>query len=288
MEPQTVFENDQELNRLAIQNRLLRECEGPVLERILAGRSHLRLLDIGCNNGCKTVDRFDLPAVERVVGLEYHGALARRAQAQYGGERFSFRPCNVESPDFHREMERIMAEEGIERFDIIYASFVLLHLERPQAVLASLQPYLAPGGVLLVEEADDEACGLHPDPGGLFRQFLRMLAEDPYAGDRRCGRQVAGWLRACGYREVRELLGHTVAAGEQLEKKRDLFETFFSYLPQDMAELCREEPGNEGYAACAAWLDAHYDQLRAAALSDAAELTLAVRIVTCAGGGEGT
>ncbi len=278
-----VFENNLELDRLAIQNRLLRECEEPVYRQVLAGRTGVRLLDIGCNNGSKTVDRFSGPEIARVMGLEYHGALAERAQAQYGGGRFSFYGCDVEAPDFPRRLAALMAAEGIEAFDVMYASFVLMHLKDPAAVLAALRPFLAKGGRLIVEEADDGASRLAPDEARLFQEFVRMLAEDPYSGNRQCGRQMAGWLEAGGYREIVQYPACVRAGGRQLEKKRDIFETFFSYLPQDMALLRQESPENGRYAACAAWLDRYYDELRQEALSEETTLTLGVKLITCTG-----
>ena len=65
MESQTVFEKGWELDRLTVQNQLLRECELPVYQKLLEGKSGLRLLDVGCNDGSKTMDRFVLPQVER-------------------------------------------------------------------------------------------------------------------------------------------------------------------------------------------------------------------------------
>ena len=71
-----VFQDDQELHRLTVQNRLLREYELPVLRRILSGKSDVRILDIGCNDGHKTVNLFsDFPGVQ-VIGLEYLEDLA--------------------------------------------------------------------------------------------------------------------------------------------------------------------------------------------------------------------
>ena len=90
-------------------------------------------------------------------------------------------------------------------------------------------------------------------------------------------------LEAGGYREIVQYPACVRAGGRQLEKKRDIFETFFSYLPQDMALLRQESPENGRYAACAAWLDRYYDELRQEALSEETTLTLGVKLITCTG-----
>ena len=248
MENQAVFENEWEVERLHIQNKLLWECEQPVFDKVFKGRSGARVLDIGCNNGCKTMERFDRPEVSRVMGLEYNEALARWAHGRHGGEVFSFHPCDLESPSFARELSALMEQAGIEAFDVIYASFVLMHLRDPQTVLKTLRPFLAPGGCLLIEEADDLACSLTPDRQGLFRQFLQMLALDPYAGNRRCGEQVVGWLERCGYRRIQQLPAAIRATGGQLKKKEDIFEVFFFVFAQGSGRIAAAGAGQRNMA----------------------------------------
>ena len=281
MENQAVFENEWEVERLHIQNKLLWECEQPVFDKVFKGRSGARVLDIGCNNGCKTMERFDRPEVSRVMGLEYNEALARWAHGRHGGEVFSFHPCDLESPSFARELSALMEQAGIEAFDVIYASFVLMHLRDPQTVLKTLRPFLAPGGCLLIEEADDLACSLTPDRQGLFRQFLQMLALDPYAGNRRCGEQVVGWLERCGYRRIQQLPAAIRATGGQLKKKEDIFEVFFSYFPQDIKLLQKVEQKNRVWFECECWLERNYDALRENATSMKSEFVFALQFILC-------
>ena len=78
--------------------------------------------------------------------------------------------------------------------------------------------------------------------------------------------------------------GTVRAGGEQTERKRDMFETFFSYLPLDMEILCREEPDNRDYAACVEWLRQHYEGLRAAAMSEGTEIAVGIRLIAGEGG----
>ena len=260
------------------------ESETPVFQYLLAGRQGLRVLDVGCNSGFKTARRFGRPEVSRVMGLEYSARLVEQARAAYGGEKFCFYPCDLEQPGFAQELRAAMDREQIEAFDLIYISFVLMHLQDPARILRQLRPFLARGGRLLVEEAGDMACSLLPDQGGLFRVFLGMLAVDPYAGNRRCGESLAQWLKDCGYREIRQLPAAMRAAGGQREKKEQMFQVFFSYLPDDIARLRRQEPDNPVWAEGCSWLADHYEELHQEILDQGSELTVSVRVILCAGG----
>ena len=181
MESQTVFEKGWELDRLTVQNQLLRECELPVYQKLLEGKSGLRLLDVGCNDGSKTMDRFDLPQVERIMGLEYNEGLARRAQEKYGGGKASFHSCDLEDPDFPVQMAGLMEADGIEGFDLIYISFVLMHLKRPDLMLARLRRL--PAGTRRAGAVPP----VHPDAAG------RPLRRQPPL--RRASCRLAGALR---------------------------------------------------------------------------------------------
>ena len=139
----------------------------------------------------------------------------------------------------------------------------------------------APGGCLLIEEADDLACSLTPDRQGLFRQFLQMLALDPYAGNRRCGEQVVGWLERCGYRRIQQLPAAIRATGGQLKKKEDIFEVFCSYFPQDIKLLQKVEQKNRVWFECECWLERNYDALRENATSMKSEFVFALQFILC-------
>ena len=67
---ENIFESSKEIDRLAVQNRLLKEYEEPVCRRLLERRQGVRGLDVGCNNGSKTAARFSRSGVSTVIGLE--------------------------------------------------------------------------------------------------------------------------------------------------------------------------------------------------------------------------
>lgn len=278
-----VFQDHLELDRLAVQNRLLKAYEQPIYQRLVSGRSNLRLLDVGCNDGSKTVDRFSIENISRVIGLEYHEELAKKAQAAYGGGGFAFYQCDVESVDFARRLSGLMDQNKVDAFDLIYVSFVLMHLKAPAALLETLRGFLAPGGRLIIVEADDAISAVSTDPDHLFQDFLRILSFDPLSGDRTCGGSLPALLAEHGYQQI-TIENTTVGAGVgELQRKKELFDVFFSYLPQDILLLLEQEPDNARYAACAAWLERHYEALRSLILAERTEISMGISIITCLG-----
>lgn len=179
-----IFDNRKELARLAVQNKLLKEYGQPVYRRLLDGRSELRVLDVGCNNGSKTADRFTHPSVAKTIGLEYTQKLVDQAQETYGNPWFSFYQCDVEQPDFPQKLRGWMEENQVEAFDLIHISLVLMHLAEPGRVMGILREFLAPEGRVMIIEANDTANRLTPDPAGLFQDFMGILMAEPFSGNR--------------------------------------------------------------------------------------------------------
>ena len=275
-----IYQDPREQARLAAQNHLMRAYEAPVLELLFRGRSGLRILDVGCNDGGKTLERFSRPETARVLGLEYHSDLVTRAEKSCADSRFLFRTCDVETEAFPEQLFRIMEESGIEAFDLIHLSFILMHLKDPERLLAALSGVLAPGGQLLLVEPDDTVSFISEDPDGLFSEFLGYLKTDPFAGDRGCGGRIFSMLGRMGFQKV--YLASSLIEAEQNEpkKKDDLFQMFFSYLPFDMEFLLQKEPERAEYRRCAAWLHSHFTALKEQILQ-CRKIGMGVFIMTC-------
>lgn len=279
-----IFDDHKEIDRLAVQNRLLKEYELPVYQRLMEGRRGLRVLDVGCNNGSKTADRFAHPSVEKIIGLEYNQDLVEEAQATYGDRWFSFYQCDVEQPDFAPKLRGWMAENQVEAFDLIHISLVLMHLAEPGRILGVLREFLDPDGQVMIIEANDAVNQLAPDPDGLFQEFMEILMRDPFSGDRNFVNTIPALLEEQGYGRIaleNETMG---AAGHEDGKKASMFDTFFSYLPEDVALLRQREPDTPLYAQWEAWLDQRYAALRRTVLSGSSSITLGLSIYTAAKG----
>ncbi len=264
-----------------MQNTLLAHYESPVLTQLFSERDGITVLDIGCNDGTKTVERFSSDAVSKVIGLEYNTALAVKAQSIYGNEKFAFYSLDVEADGFAKKLKALMNEKGIDGFDVIYLSFVLMHLSDTKKLLCVLRSFLKENGKLLILEANDKASTLNNDRNGLLHSFLEILRADKYSGNRNVGNNICELLRDSGYDNI-DLWFDSISAGVgEEEKKEAIFTTFFSYLPDDITLLLDEDPENDEYKFWYTWLEQNYNELKTLVLSEESIISMGMKILTC-------
>lgn len=278
---ENIYQNEAELKRLELQGELLREYEQPVYQKIIDGRSGLKLLDLGCNNGQKTVKRFRGESFSHVIGLDYLEDMVQQAQQQYGDEVFSFHVCDVTAPDFIQRLRKIMKDKGIEAFDVIHMSFFLMHLKESGTVLAALKSVLARNGKLIMIEPDDTESRFEPDEDGLYPEFVEIQQKNPYAGNRFCARHLPGILSECGYNSIQLEHSGISATEEEMEKKQIIHSVFCSYFPEDIRILRGQEPKNPVYLLCEEWVRANYEKLRERILREDTKVNMGVKIYTC-------
>lgn len=176
---------------------LLAEIVRPTTLRLLQdlGVSHGgRCLDVGCGGGHVTVDLAKLIGPEgRVIGVDFDPEIVELA-----GQ--GARAAGVENVQFRVGDARTF--EG-SQFDVVYARFLLSHVERSREVLVHLSGLIADGGTLLVEDVDFSGCYCYPsDPD--YDQFLRLYRAvvAAYGGDANIGRQLSILLGETGLRDI--------------------------------------------------------------------------------------
>lgn len=278
MESQDVFSVDKEIERLGVQNRLLMSVEKPLFESIFSSGSNLSVLDIGCNDGKKTVSLFSNKDISKVVGIEYSPSLARKAETAYGNEKFCFVSLDASEDDFFCSLGSVMTGKGIKSFDCIYLSFVLMHLSDPGRLLSLLSSFLSPGGVIVIVEADDASSTLTGDRDNLLGTFLSILNEDRYSGNRTLGGKLDGLVRASGYDDVTCVCDSIRAGKGEREKKEMIYTTFFSYLEEDV-ELLLKEDDIALYREWKEWLMKNLPALRALILDDESQISMGMKIL---------
>ncbi len=274
MQGQNIFGDEKEIKRLEVQNRLFLKLEKPLIARLFSGKIGLSVLDIGCNNGAKTFELFSEAPFSHVIGIEHNEKLVAKANEKYGSEKFSFYKADIESPGFTDNC-------NIKQFDIIYISFVLMHLRDPEMLLKRLKNYLKPNGVLIAAEANDGVSDISPDCKELFNGAVRILKNDKYAGNREIGKILPQLLSKCGYTDIETLCDYVVAYADETEKKEDIFTTFFSYLPDDIKLLLTEDPEKSEYIAFSDWMCENYGKLHHVITDNKTEIKMGLKITAC-------
>lgn len=277
----SIFISDCEMERLYGQNRLIKEYEQPVYDLLLADRQKVNILDIGCNNGRKMADRFAKYCAQNVIGIEFHETLVVEAQKQHLNEGFSFFQMDVEAEDFGGRISEVMKKYDIKGFDLINMSFLLSHLKNPPAVLKKLRKILDEDGKLVIVEAEDSLIKMVPDTYRLLELFLEALRADIFSGDRKFGKKVSRMLKESGYREITAHETSICAAEGERQKKELMFNTFFSYLPEDFRILCGQDSGYNGFEEMGRNIMENFEKFRTAFVEEAVRISCGIVIITC-------
>jgi 2-polyprenyl-3-methyl-5-hydroxy-6-metoxy-1,4-benzoquinol methylase len=144
-----------------------------ILERYLADRPFMRILNVGCGSGDLSIRLAQLG--HHVCGIDVEPAYIRLAQDNV--ERTStrgpcsFAVCSIE--DYQSEA----------RFDCLVSTDVLEHIADDRRALAKMVDLLSPGGLLLITvPAGPWLFGYHDEQLGHYRRYtkrtLRQLAEE--------------------------------------------------------------------------------------------------------------
>lgn len=133
-----------------------------------------------------------------------------------------------------------------ERFDLVYARFLLSHLRDPAAAVAAMRSLLVPGGTCVVEDVDFRGHFCQPESAA-FRRYVALYTE---VGHRRgcdpnIGARLPGLLLGAGLEDVdMEVVQPAGLAGEvklmgplTLELIRDAVEQSGLETPEDLDRL---------------------------------------------------
>lgn len=255
-------ENKVEAKRLETQQKLLYNFDMPIYEKHLEGKSDLCALDIGCGNGRALMARLgDRKEISKIIGIEFNESFVEKAKADYESERVKFYRLDVESPNFLEELEAIMDENGIEKFDWINILAVVSHLKNPYHVMKTLRRVAARGATVFIRNIDDGLNFAHPDENMYFERAFNMLAKCDTTGYRYSGRELFTILHRAGYRDiVYEKMGINSAQMDYSEKEA-FFDTIFLFLKNSIKVTAVNNPKNNEIQTEYEWLNEHFDEL---------------------------
>lgn len=187
--------------------RLLSEVMGRSTRALLAEvgiAAGSACLDLGCGGGDVT---FELARAVgpggRVLGVDLDEITVDLARREAEERRFS----NVAF-----EVRDVVEWEPADRFDVVYARFLLSHLSDPGSLIAAVHRYARPGGVVIVEDIDFRGHFAEPECRAL-QQFVELYTRSVEArgADPNIGPRLPGLLRTEGFGNVQMRLVHPAA-----------------------------------------------------------------------------
>jgi len=178
--------------------RLLSEVFGPFTQALLEDvgiAAGSVCLDVGCGGGDVTHKLARAAgATGRALGVDLDAVkleMARREAEQLGISNVGF------------ERQDVVTWQPGERFDVVYARFLLTHLTDPGALVTAIRRHVRPGGVFIVEDIDFRGHFAEPDCPALQR-YVEYYSKSVQArgADPNIGPRLPGLLRDAGFHDV--------------------------------------------------------------------------------------
>lgn len=173
-------------------------------------RPGMNILDVGCGTGTITVDLAKRVAPGRVVGVDTEAHVIR--QARELAERHAISNVDFVVGDAY-DLPRGPTGAPGDRFDVVHAHQVLLHLADPVAALRHMLTVVVPDGVVAVRDTDYAAMIWWPQDRRLDRwlEIYRGVAHD-HGGEPDAGRRLLAWAHAAGATIVTPTASHWLHA----------------------------------------------------------------------------
>lgn len=221
-------EKDVEVFRIAQQNTIFNLYAKRHLDTIFAKVPNPVILDVGCSDGININLRLQGRNYHSLLGIDIDPEKIRSATAD--NPRQSFEVMDVCAPGFPEQLSSWLDARGLEGFDLIHISSVLMHVPDQEAVLSALRPFLTEQGILFIQDEDD-GCNLVYPSDPFFDAAFALWDQSLESGDRHNGRRLPTLLRQAGYSDVR-LLSSTISS---LDVPRECLEAYWDlYFNSDL------------------------------------------------------
>jgi SAM-dependent methyltransferase len=180
--------------RLRVLARAMRPTTTALLDRV-GVESGWSCLDAGCGGGDVTLELARRAAPDgRVLGVDIDESKLDLARGEADAEGLG----NVAY-----EARDLSAGTASERFDLVYARFLLTHLPDAVDAVRRLAAAARPGGLVALEDVDFEASFCYP-PNAAYDVFVDIYTRTAFAcgGDPLVGRRLPWLLLAAGCENV--------------------------------------------------------------------------------------
>lgn len=254
-------EDEKEKHRLHVEDLLLDKYEAPVIRKLLEGKKDAVCLDVNVLNPESAFQRFENPEVGKVIALTYSGEVAERGNAERKDDNVKFFATQFEADDFEDKLDEYIDEVGADGIDFVCLSMAIMDFKKPFRILQAIRNCLNDDAVMIIRDVDDGAVFAYPDNDGYFRKIQSYYIHNKYSGFRYTGRQIYSYVRKMEPKTIcLERYGINTADMSRRDKKM-LFESWFSFIPNDFGRMLRETPDSKIAREVVDFCRDHYDEL---------------------------
>ena len=180
--------------RLRVLSSVMHETTMALLDRVGIAEGQT-CLDVGCGGGDVTVELARrVGSNGAVVGVDIDETKLEiaRSEAEEGGlEQVEFRRLDIRT------------EEAETNVDVVYARFLLTHLDDPSGAIAAFRHHVRPGGKVVVEDIDFSGYFTYPASRAFDRyRELYCATVEKRGGDPNIGPRLPVLLQEGGLRDV--------------------------------------------------------------------------------------
>lgn len=236
---------DEELRRLEVQCKNTKACDDAVLGEVMGklDRRPLWILDLGCAYNYVGNSRFGDMDNVRVLGVDISEKCLDYAVAHSDPDKFVFRYLDLEGDRMVQELQTIMDELGIERFDVMFGALLLLHLKKPVTVLKKLRRFLADDGYMVIRGSDDGSVLAYNDDG-LVDKIIEKCHVTVGFSDRHNGRKLYGQLESAGFKDIQVRTFIKDISGKDVDERDEIFFERFAYRINNFRKNHEADPHN--------------------------------------------
>lgn len=258
-------EDSFEYERIQTEEKLMYAFEKPYYDKLLLGRKDVAVLDFNVLCASSAIKRFDRDEVTNAVFFAYDDEMVENGNKMCAdNDKMKFYHMDLTKDSIDDVLPAVMKERGIEGFDFLNLVMTILDLESPFKVLKKIKKYMNPGAVAFVRDVDDTLVFAYPDENKLFKEFQSFYKFNKLGGFRKSGRQIYSFMKKLGAKEIKLERCGINSTGMDYDTRRLLFESWFSFIPNDFGLMLKENPNDETAKEVLAWIDEYYDDLEEA------------------------
>lgn len=258
-----------EINRLKNEEELLFEYEKPFYDKLFFGKNDLNVLDFNTLSPKDALLRLNRAEVGKLVCLSYNDGIVQEGKDLTADmPNVTFEKIDYVNDDVETALKSITLNDSVSGFDFVNLSMAIMDFENPFKILKKIKKFMKPGAVMFVRDVDDGVVFAYPDNDNLFSQFKEFYKMDDLSGSRNSGRQIYNILKKLGAKSIRLENCSVNTSNMDYDKRRLLFESWFSFIPNDFSIMAKKNPENKSIAEVNKWLREHYDDLEEAFFND--------------------